>query len=266
MRYSISSIREKNHALALGLVVGFCAVVGSAIALASAENGRLPGAPTHSVLPGEPSSPPGAVAIGHVSPGDEVRVGRFRLLAAGSVPESQWAVIPSQPSAERGVNLLDPKMVLAAQSQGLKVALFTPPEPFKGSLGEASWFVDDKNQSAWLWRQFYRLEADGFFPVEVTVRLAKADVTVDLIDYDPSTGQVWASEEISGVTILFAHGDSDIKVQPIVQAFFFLGDYVVSVDAPALPPEQSDAVVRSLIHDFQPALEAATGDARKATK
>ncbi len=90
------------------------------------------------------------------------------------------------------------------------------------------------------------------------MRLGKPDDWVDLTDYDPSTGHTWAESDIDGVTVMFVHGTSDGKVQPIMQAFFFLGDYLVNVDAPALPPGPLDEIVRTYITDHRTRLERAT--------
>lgn len=102
---------------------------------------------------------------------------------------------------------------------------------------------------------------DGFFPVEVGVRLAKPRARVDLTDYNPSTGHAWAEASVDGVTVMFLHGTAEVKVQPMMQAFFFLGDYLVAVEAPALPPSQMDEIVRGFIADHRDRLESATVDA-----
>jgi hypothetical protein len=81
---------------------------------------------------------------------------------------------------------------------------------------------------------------------------------VDLTDYDPLTGHAWAEAEIDGVAVLFVHGTADAKVQPILQAYFFLGDYLVYVNAPALPPGYLDEVVRGFIANHRDRLEKAS--------
>lgn len=248
----------RRRAVALGIMVGFVGAAGAVIGLAIAGDNRIPGAPEHTLMPGEPSDPPGATPVTHLAPGEERRVGRFRILPVGTNPESRWPVIPEDPSAERGVDLLDETMVAAAQAQGLPVARVSPPQGFKLTLSSASWFPSTAGGSPWLWREFHRFEGDGFFPADVSVRLAKPGAWVDLTDYDPSTGHTWAESDIDGVTVMFVHGTSDGKVQPIMQAFFFLGDYLVNVDAPALPPGPLDEIVRTYITDHRTRLERAT--------
>lgn len=248
----------RRRVVALGILTGFVGAVGAFAGLALAGDNRIPGAPEHTLMPGEPSDPPGATPIAHLSPGEERRIGQFRILPVGTNPESEWPVLLQDPSAERGVDLLDEAMVTAAQAQGLPVARVSPPQGFKLSLSSASWFPSTTGGSPWLWREFHRFEGDGFFPAEVSVRLAKPGAWVDLTDYDLSTGHAWAEADVDGVTVMFVHGTADAKVQPIMQAFFFLGGYLVNVDAPALPPTQMDEIIRTFIADHRGRLEKAT--------
>lgn len=248
----------RRRVVALGILTGFVGAVGAFAGLALAGDNRIPGAPEHTLMPGDPSDPPGATPVTHLAPGEEKRIGRFRVLPVGTNPESEWPVIPHDPSAERGVDLLNDASVSAAQAQALPVARVSAPGGFKVTLSAVSWFPSTTGGSPWLWREFHRFEGDGFFPAEVSVRLAKPGAWVDLTDYDPSTGHTWAEADVDGVTVMFVHGTADAKVQPIMQAFFFLGDYLVNVDAPALPPTQMDEIIRTFIADHRDRLEKAT--------
>ena len=255
-----------RRAVLMGLAVGFVGTVGAFAGLALAGDNRIPGAPAPTLMPGEPSNPAASTPVAHLAPGAEKRVGRFRLLPAGSVPSSEWPLIPTDPSAERGVDLLDDRMIAAARNRGLEVARTAAPAGFKVSQSTASWFPSKSGAAPLLWREFHQFEGDGFFPIDVSVRLARAGATVDLTDYDPSTGQTWAEAGIGGITVMFVHGTAEGKVQPMMQAFFFLGDYLVNADAPALPPGRLDEIVRGFIADNRGRFERATASVPGVTR
>lgn len=256
---------RKSHPriLILGLVLGAVGAGGAAFGLVVAGNDRIPGAPANTLMPGDPADPPASTPVAHLPEGAERRIGRFRILPVGSVPSYAWVVVPADPSEERGADLQDESQLARAAGDGIETGRATPPLGFKLALSGASWFPPGEGRTtSWLWREYYRYEGAGFFPIEVSLRLATPDGVFDLVDYDSSAGHTWAEGAVKGIQVMYTHGTADAKVQPSMQAFFFLGDYIVTVDSIALPADRLFEVVERFIEDHRARLERASAAAR----
>ena len=61
--------------------------------------------------------------------------------------------------------------------------------------------------------------------------------------------------DVDGIPIVITHGTPDVKVQPSMEAYFVLANYLFYVDAPALPPDDLVAIVEDLVRAYRAPLE-----------
>jgi hypothetical protein len=225
--------------VASGFVLGLVAAAGAVLTAALADDPpRLPGAPSGSLLPGEPSAPQGSVDVTSVVPGKAVMIGRFRILPAGSVPTSEYGLFPTNTKAGLGVEYgdrADPVTLAKAAALGVSVNQLTAPSGFKLKYGGGGVITTTEGKS-YLSEDFYEFTRDDQFPLSVSIRLIKPGSVVELVDYYEGVGFANASLNIDGNEVVVVHGTPDAKVQPVLEAWFTIGDYLFYIEAPALPP------------------------------
>ena len=102
---------------------------------------------------------------------------------------------------------------------------------------------------------YYRIESADQFPIEVTARLMLPGAVWHLVAYEDSTGHAMSRTRIDGIDVVVIHGPATSKVQPAMQAYFVLANYLFYVDAPAVPPEDLVSIVGALVRGYRSPLE-----------
>ncbi len=255
-------------AVAAGFSLGLLIAGGvwaSSVLADDPPRSKLPGAPVGSLLPGEPSAPEGSVDLPESTIDRPIEVGRFRILSAGSVPKSEYGYFPTNTKLEQGLDFRNPVQLAAARRVAPTIGGVTPPAGFALRDGGAD-VVTTVSGGVYVPGEFYRFVRDDQFPVELRITLIKPGSTVELVDYESGVGLAMASLTIQSVPLVIVHGTSDAKVQPVSQAWFMVGDYLVNVDAPALPPGIFGDFLDSLIQNEPARLAPMSIAAIAATK
>jgi hypothetical protein len=166
----------------------------------------------------------------------------------GSVPNIQPGilVVPAKGDIEGGYDLLSPAQEAAAKSSGASRGVPPWPAGFQAKLAGVD-VAAAPGEPAQAWREGYRLTSPGQFDVVIQVRKMFPGATWELVAYGDETGHGFSRVDVDGVTVLVVHGTGTSKVQPAVQAYFIQDDWLVYVDAPALPLDLLDQLLRSFI-------------------
>lgn len=229
----------------LGLVISGAVWARSATA-DDPPRSKLAGAPAGSLLPGEPSAPQGSIDLPKPTAGKPIEFDRFRILPAGSVPASEYGFFPTDTKLEQGWDFRNPAQVAAAKRLVPTIGAVAPPPGFTLRQGGGS-VITTVTGGLYVPLEYYEFARSDQFPVEVRIRLIKPGSTVELIDYAPGVGLAMATLTIQSTTLVVVHGTADAKVQPISQAWFMVGNYLINVDAPALPPGIFSDFLNSLV-------------------